>query len=127
VMERALSESVDIYTDYTGVGDGDEAAWVLQYNHELETEYKVCMIIEFWYWEERTLNGLTVLWKVSTHLGTFYNWWISKRNATYSGNCLKMPILWDVAPCNVVDVDWYFGGVLPRSLGHIYQLHGAVF
>ncbi|XP_021940522.1 cytoplasmic dynein 1 intermediate chain-like isoform X8 [Zootermopsis nevadensis] len=26
VMERALSESVDIYTDYTGVGDGDEAA-----------------------------------------------------------------------------------------------------
>ncbi|XP_069674921.1 cytoplasmic dynein 1 intermediate chain isoform X6 [Periplaneta americana] len=26
VMERALSESVDIYTDYTGVSDGDEAA-----------------------------------------------------------------------------------------------------
>jgi dynein intermediate chain len=26
VMERALSESVDIYTDYTGVADGDEAA-----------------------------------------------------------------------------------------------------
>ena len=26
VMERALSESIDIYTDYTGVSDGDEAA-----------------------------------------------------------------------------------------------------
>lgn len=26
VMERALSESVDIYTDYTGVADGDETA-----------------------------------------------------------------------------------------------------
>jgi hypothetical protein len=30
-MERAVSESVDIYTDYTGVADGDEAAWVLQW------------------------------------------------------------------------------------------------
>lgn len=26
LMERAVSESVDIYTDYTGVADGDEAA-----------------------------------------------------------------------------------------------------
>jgi hypothetical protein len=45
VMERALSESVDIYTDYTGVADGDEAAWVLQHDHELKTEYKECMRI----------------------------------------------------------------------------------
>lgn len=27
VMERALSESVDIYTDYTGVADSDDAGW----------------------------------------------------------------------------------------------------
>jgi hypothetical protein len=32
LMERAVSESVDIYTDYTGVADGDEAGWVLPYH-----------------------------------------------------------------------------------------------
>lgn len=31
VMERALSESVDIYTDYTGVSDGEDGMWVLPF------------------------------------------------------------------------------------------------
>lgn len=31
IMERALSESIDIYTDYIGGGDSDDAMYVLIY------------------------------------------------------------------------------------------------
>lgn len=44
IIERALSESIDIYTDYIGSGDGDETGLVKYFLHLQYKDFFKCLL-----------------------------------------------------------------------------------